>query len=78
MKAGKKLKESVLLDMLAGVKARLFEHDLEEMDMSMMNPMGQEPNPNKGQTPVTNPKNNVQEANSRARIDNATNRGISS
>lgn len=78
MKSGKKLKDSVLLDMLAGVKARLFEHDLEEADLDMLNPLGQEGNPNKGQTPVTNPKNNVQEANSRARVDNATNRGISS
>jgi len=43
-----------------------------------MNPMGQEGGPNKGQIPQKDQKTNVQQANSKARIDNATNRGISS
>jgi phage portal protein BeeE len=71
---GKKLTDSALLDMLSGVKTRIFSKDIEEADMEMMmQMMGGNPN----QPSVNGPKNNVQEANSRARIDNATNRGVS-
>lgn len=74
MKSGKKLKESVLLDMLAGVKSRLYEQDLEDAEMDQQIVGGID----RGRVDQLNPKNNVQEANSKARIDNATNRGVSS
>lgn len=81
MKSGKQLKQDAMLEFLSGTKRHIMADDIEEAKMDFTMPFGEGQNAgesNKGQTPVTNPKNNVQEANSRARIDNATNRGVSS
>lgn len=73
-KSGKQLTQSSLLDMLSGVKKRILETDLEDFKMD---PIQQAQQDAMGQSPKINgPKNNVQEANSRARVDNATNRGV--
>ena len=72
--SGKQLTQEALLDFLDGTKLDLTELDVEEADRELL--AMQSGNPNKGQTPVTNPKSNVENARSEARTTNATNRGI--
>jgi hypothetical protein len=75
--AGKQLTDEALLEFLDGTKLNLTSLDIQEADKEMLM-INSGVNPLRGQTPVTNGKNNVQDAQSRARIDNATNRGITS
>lgn len=84
MKNKKQLKTNSLLSLISGTKVHLEESDLEEFEMDSMQPglplQGEQGKgfPGKGQTPVTNPKNNVETARSEGRKQNATNRGITS
>lgn len=77
--AGKTLTDTALIDMLSGVKVRLFEKDLTELKI-----VTGQPNESSsslfppGQSPVTPPPSNVSNKRSEGRKNNATNRGVSS
>ena len=75
--SGKQLRPDVLVEMLSGSKSNITTGDLEDFEMSQqvmgMEQLGSSNKPGENMKPV---KNNVQDANSRARIDNATNRGV--
>lgn len=76
--AGKQLKEHVLLEMLSGTKINVQSDDVEDADMELLQVNAQAGNSEKGKKPVTDPKDNVEQARSEGRTENATNRGISS
>jgi hypothetical protein len=70
----KKLTDTALLDLLSGHQRVIQLNDIEDILESDLQSLNQN-NPMNGKTPVTNPNNNVQRANSEARKPNATNRG---